>query len=45
MYSQDTTSSVANPDANHGDYLIVTIHKENGGGANAGATIELEEEL
>ena len=49
---QDTTISVANPDANygdfflvHGDYLAVTIHRETGGGANAGATIELEEEL
>jgi hypothetical protein len=49
---QDATISVANPDADHGDlflvhgdYLVVTIHRETGGDANAGVTIEMAEEI
>ena len=49
---QDDTQEITNPDATygdlfivHGDYIVVTIHRETGGAANAGATIEIEEEL
>lgn len=48
----DDSTVVDNPDQNygdffliHGDYIIVTIHRENGSGANVGATIELSEEI
>jgi len=48
----DEQWAVENPDdiygefyLTHGDNIIVTIHEENGGIANAGATIELAEEI
>jgi hypothetical protein len=48
----DTPEEITNPDAmygdfylTHGDYIIVTIHRENGGSSLSGATIEMAEEL
>ena len=48
----DGSMSITNPDDQfgdffliHGDYIIVTIHRENGLASNSGATIELSEEL
>ena len=48
----DEWKDITNPDPQygefwltHGDYIIVTVHEENGNAANAGATIEMAEEI
>lgn len=48
----DSSEEVNNPDdqygefwLTHGDYVILTMHRENGGNSNAGGTIEMGEEL
>lgn len=50
--NRDTSEEIDNPNPengefilSHGDYLIVTLHRENGGNVNVGTTIEWGEEI